>query len=297
MRIITMACLLVLSLAGNLFGQTCPTTGSDIDCVTLTGTLTLISGPDPLKLAGFAFTMVIPLNGANQPFAQDSATYTNVALMLGTTSAPGIVLTCTATIHITTSSSSDAFNVQSCTGLPLGGTLTANANFAGNTIPDPIPLLINAAIGSGSTLTYTITGSSPTVLGINNGTISSICIGCKPETLNPSSIPVFSAMIGGPPQTSMPIGVGSGGAVLAYALTGSTTFGGHWLTVSRRGGQTSTATRRFTVTVTPGSLAPGTYIGAVKIYTLAPNSPQTLPVTLTISAYTFEAPYSVTSTR
>jgi len=279
-----------LVLAGSLFGQKCPTTGSEIDCATVSGNLTLISGPDPLMLAGFAFTAVVALPGSNQPFATGSATYSGVPLQLGTTSAPGIVLSCTAVIEILTSSSMDEFNVQSCTGLPLGGTLSAMVNFAGGTLPDPIPLLINTSITSGSTVTYNITGSTPTVLGIaSGGTIGSVCVvSCKMETTSPASIPPFNLSVGGG-SMSTPVTVSVGSAVLAYAVVPSVTSpaGGTWLTVSAPGGQTGGATGTFMVTATPGSLGMGTYTGTVKVYTLASDSPVSLPVTLNLSAASY----------
>lgn len=282
-----------LGLAGTLFGApTCPTTGTDIVCTTVTGTLTLVSGPDPLMLAGGTFTAVSTLNAVGAPFVQGTGTYMNVPLSLAVSSSP-LGLSCMATIQVVTAPSKDQFNVTSCTLLPgtIPSTLTTNVNFAGNTIPDPIPLPINASITAGSTATYVCglgpplcSSSAPTVLGISAGSIASTCVGCSTVTLTPPSLPTFNAQVGGPPQTSSAITVGTVGGAQPYALTTTTATGGNWLTTSAPGGESGGT---FTVTATPGSLTAGTYNGTVKVWTTATNSPLSLPVTLTITNPSF----------
>lgn len=81
-----------------------------------------------------------------------------------------------------------------------------------------------------------------------------------------------------PPKT---IDVSSTGAPVFVTALSSTTSGGNWLSVTPLA---STTPATFTVNIAPGLLA-GTYAGEIAIIaSLASNSPQFIPVTLTVTA-------------
>ena len=80
-----------------------------------------------------------------------------------------------------------------------------------------------------------------------------------------------------PPQTFALFN--SGGGTLNYSLSDNAT----WLDVSPAGGSATTEADRLTVTYTTSGLEPGTYNAVITITDdAATNSPQTLPVTLTV---------------
>jgi uncharacterized protein (TIGR03437 family) len=81
------------------------------------------------------------------------------------------------------------------------------------------------------------------------------------------------------PQTFL---VSSSGTVLGYTATALTSSGGNWLSATPASGATPGA---VTVAVNPGALAIGTYTGTIRLEsTGASNSPQTVAVTLVVSA-------------
>ncbi len=284
------ALCLCLAAAGGLAAQTIN--------VSITGSLTLVSGPDYLKLSGgtFSATTSIPATGAPvNPGA--SATYSGLTIKIGVSSS-SISLTCApgnptgsagGSVTVTATPTSDSFNVTSCP-LLSNSSFTSLLNFAGGTIPSPIPLAFSAGTTGGSQATY-VCGlgglicptADPTTLSISAGSITATCSGCPAMTLNPSSL-TFTGQAGGVAPPSQSVTVGTSGTVLSYALVTSTASGGNWLTVNAPGGQTGGS---FSVTVNPSTLAAGPYSGSVKVYTAASNSPQTVPITFTVTAPAF----------
>ena len=130
---------------------------------------------------------------------------------------------------------------------------------------------------SSSNATYVFSGVS-TTLAISGSTVAA-CGGCPSLTLTPSPV-VLSGQTGGSAATQS-VSVNTGGTPLAYALF---TSGASWLSVSVPGGSTGGT---FTVTATPGDVAPGSYNGSVLAYTAASNSPVTLPVTFNVTSPSF----------
>ncbi len=299
LKLIALLCL-CLGFASSVFGAapTCPTTGTDLICVTTTGTLSVLSGPDPLKLAGGTFTAVSVLNAVGAPpNPGTTATYSNVSLTLGV-STTVLTLTCTpsATVSVTATPTADSFNVTSCP-LVSNSSFTTSVNFPGNTVPSPIPLAFpSTSLTSGSQAVYICglpapycTTLAPTTLGINNGSIVATCIGCGPMTLTPPGPLTFAGQAGGTPPPSQNVTVGTGSAVLDYAVTTSTTSGGNWLTVNPGSGQSGGT---ISISANPSTLAAGTYTGTVKVYTAASNSPQTISVTFNVTS----APFNIIAT-
>ncbi|HPD29733.1 MAG TPA: hypothetical protein PLL20_07040 [Phycisphaerae bacterium] len=73
----------------------------------------------------------------------------------------------------------------------------------------------------------------------------------------------------------------SGGGTLSYSITDNM----NWLSVTPTSGTSTGETDTITVNYTTSSLTPGTYNGAITITASgATNSPQTIPVTLTVTA-------------
>ena len=329
-QLLVVVCLLLAANAA--FGATLPAcstmSGSSELCVVTTGTLTVTSGPDPLKLGGSVFTAVtgVPNTAVsawtsgwsvlNAPVNPGSShTYSGVPLTLTSVSTV-LVLTCNggATVALNATSSQDSLSVTTCNlavgGLPLAGsTFTTSINFPGNTIVQALPLpFSSAAIGAGSTGTY-VCGlgaplcptTDPTTLSISNGTITSTCVGCTTMGLIP---PVttgfkFTMQQGGatPPSQTLTVEDSAPAAVVSYATSVSITSpaGGTWLSVSPAGGQIGGSPTASQVSVTPGALAPGTYTGSIKVYGPARNSPLTEPVTFTITSTPFTLMPSPTS--
>jgi len=74
----------------------------------------------------------------------------------------------------------------------------------------------------------------------------------------------------------------SGGGTLNWSASAATSSGGNWLAVSPTSGANAGT---LTVSAGVGTLIPGTYVGAITVAaTGAANTPQTVPVTLTVTA-------------
>jgi uncharacterized protein (TIGR03437 family) len=312
-------CLLLAANAA--FGATLPTcgtmSGSNELCGVIVGLLTVTNGPDPLKLSGSTLTAITGLeNTAGTGYTSgwsvlgapinpgSTANYTNVPLTL-TTNSSLFTLACTpdASVTLNATPSGDSLNVTSCnltlSGISVTSTLTSNINFAANTIPQALPLPFGSvAIGSGSSATYICNDVAlcpgvtnvPTTLSISNGTISSTCVSCTALGLTPptSTGLSFTAQqgAGAPPSQTVTV-TDSPVAAVNYAVTTSTTSGGSWLSVSPTGGQIGSGSTTFQVSVSPGSLAPGTYSGSVTVYAADSNGTKTEPVTFIVTAASF----------
>ncbi len=317
--------LCLLLAANSAFGATLPPcstmTVPNSLCGVITGTLTLISGPDPLNLAGSTITAITgtvntlgngysagwPLVGAPVN-PSSSASYSGIPLALTSTASP-LELSCTggAGVQLATSSTNDSLNVTSC-DIFGSATFTANINFASGTLPQPIPIPFAAVplITSGSnasTATYTCTSSlicsilgEPTVLGFSSGTLQSNCEGCTTMGVTPptSTGLTFTMNQGGPNPAPQTVGTTDSPVVaISFAATASTTSGGNWLSISSpNGGQIDGTPSSVTVNVNATSLAAGTYNGSVTVYAGARNSPVVEPVKLVVMG----APLTITTT-
>src|SRR5438874_1823754 len=91
---------------------------------------------------------------------------------------------------------------------------------------------------------------------------------------SPTSM-TFTATVGGS-ASSQKLGVGVA-AGITFQVSAGTSSGGNWLSVTPGSG---TASASFTVKATPGTLAAGTYQGAITVTSSgASNSPLQVPVT------------------
>jgi uncharacterized protein (TIGR03437 family) len=90
----------------------------------------------------------------------------------------------------------------------------------------------------------------------------------------------FTYQVGTPSPASQLITTASTGAAISYTVAGSTASGGNWLAVSGSG----TTPTPITVAVNPAGLNAGTYSGTITVTAAgAGNSPQQIPVTLTVT--------------
>src|SRR5258708_2765319 len=126
------------------------------------------------------------------------------------------------------------------------------------------------------TITITATTgalNSPATVPVTFVVSKAPAISLSPATLS------FSAAQGGASPAPQAVQVSnSGGSVLVYTASVTTASGGPWLSVSNVG------TFNLSVSVNSSGLAAGAYSGSVIITSSsASNSPQTLPVTLTIT--------------
>src|SRR5207249_737251 len=100
-------------------------------------------------------------------------------------------------------------------------------------------------------------------------------------TRTPASL-TFTHQVGSPSPAAQSVSVSSAGAALAFSAAASTNSGGNWLSVSPASAMTPAT---LVVSVNPAGLAAGTYSGAITLTSAAAgNSPQTVGVTLTVSA-------------
>lgn len=92
----------------------------------------------------------------------------------------------------------------------------------------------------------------------------------------------FTQFQGGGQPPAQELNIASSGTLLAYSLQVTTLTGGNWLSVTPTTGITPS---RVSVSVNASGLALGTYSGSIIVTAPgAPNSPQVVPVTLTVSA-------------
>jgi uncharacterized protein (TIGR03437 family) len=294
--------------------------GSNEICGVITGLLTVTSGPDPLELSGSIITAITGLEntaltgyssgwsvlGAPVNPGAGPANYNNVPLVL-TTNQSLLTLYCSpnASVTLTAQPTGDSL-VTSCSldligGISTSSTFTATINFAGGTLPQAIPLPFGQlAIGPGSSASYVCndsaipacasSGGASTTLSITNGTISSTCEGCTTMGVTPpvSTGLTFTMTQGGtvPSPQTVTVEDSNPPAVVSFAATASVASpaGGTWLSiVAPPGGAIGGTPSSVSVSVTPGSLGPGTYTGSVTFYAPAHNNPVTEPVKFIIN--------------
>ena len=121
--------------------------------------------------------------------------------------------------------------------------------------------------------------NSPQVIPVTLTVATPQTIAVTPATL------AFSFQIGTQTPNAQQIAVTSTGGAMTFSASASTRDGGNWLKLSATSGQTSGAAGNLSVSVDPTGLAAGTYTGTISITSpSASNSPQTVAVTLTVTA-------------
>jgi uncharacterized protein (TIGR03437 family) len=171
----------------------------------------------------------------------------------------------------------------------LAFTVTQNVASGGNWLEvtpssgtTPATLTIKAS-GSGlSQGTYTATVSISSTGAANSPQVIPVTLTVgAPQTLaaTPATFS-FSHQVGSAAPAAQKLSVSSTGGNLNFTATASTSSGANWLKVDPANG---TAPRDLNVTVTPGTLAAGTYTGTITIASAAATNTPQVPVTLTIT--------------
>lgn len=153
------------------------------------------------------------------------------------------------------------------------GSITVGVNVSGIPAGTYTGVVTVSATGATTkTVPVTLTVAAATTSG-GGGTI-----GFSPTALT------FSGTVGGSNPAAKTVGVTNpGGGTLSWTVGDNA----GWLSVSPTSGSTTTETDQLTASVNLGGLAAGTYNGVITIAASgATNSPQQIPVTLTLNAST-----------
>jgi uncharacterized protein (TIGR03437 family) len=276
-----------------------PTTGST------TGLITVVANPAGLSAGTCTGNIVISATNAstnaavpNSPFTIPVTMYvSNTALLVVTPS--GLTFSTQVTgatppsqaILLNSTSTTDqlTYTVSATTAnganwlfvSPLGGTTTATGTSVVQVLA--VPGILSAGTYTG-TVTITATGPGgaavadspvniPISFQVNAGTIAA-----GTTSLN------FTQVAGGSAPAAQTINVTGTPGPINFGAAGTTDNGGNWLTVT--GGGTTPGTVQ--VSVSAGTLSPGSYTGHVIITAATPpgatGSPISIPVTFTVAA-------------
>ncbi len=255
---------------------------------TTPGTVTVAVTPGSLTVGTYSGTITTSAPGA-------ASIMTPVTLTV--TSAPILTVAPTTLSFSYTAGSSTLPPGQSVTltssGTPLNFTAAASTTSGGSwlaafpasgTTPGSVtvsvtPSSLAAGTYSGTvTLTSTGAGNGPQTVAVT----LTVTAATPTLTVAPTSLS-FSYQAGSStlPATQS-VALSSSGTPINFTAAAATTSGGSWLAVAPTSGATPAT---LTVTVTPGSLTPGTYTGTVTVTpTGATNGPQTVTVTLTVTS-------------
>jgi uncharacterized protein (TIGR03437 family) len=217
---------------------------------TINVTLTVTATPTPtIALSATALTFTVPQSGSNP--ANQTVTIANSG---------GGTLNWTASV---TSGSWLSVSPPSGTGT---ATLTIAANIAGLSVSTYTGAIQVAAAGA---------SNSPQTINVTLNFVA----GPATISLRPSSL-AFSAQAGGANPASQTVAISnSGGGTLNWTASVAS---GAWLSVSPPSG---TGTATLTIAPSIAGLSAGSYSGAIQVAaTGATNTPQTINVTLTITA-------------
>ncbi|MGH9630905.1 MAG: BACON domain-containing protein [Bryobacteraceae bacterium] len=181
------------------------------------------------------------------------------------------------TVQITSSSANVNFTTNATT---TSGGNWLSVTPASGTTPGSLTVNVNGTGLAAGTYngTIAVSGGSASQLSIPvTLTVSSTAA----LTLAPASL-TFDHIIGQPAPATQTVAVGSSGEAISFTAATATTNGGAWLGVDPVSG---TSPANLNVLANPTGLAAGEYTGTVTISgTGATNSPQTVNVTLKVSA-------------
>jgi len=269
---------------GNWLAVT-PTSG------TTPATLSVSVTPGTMAAGTYNGTVNITPAGATTPIA--------VTVTLTIASAPSMVPT-PASLSFSSSAgavpASQPLGVASSVpSIPISYTVAATTASGGSWLtvtpgngatPGSETVSINSSVLSGlATGTYTgnvvftaTTNALPTTLSVPVTLTVTAALVPKPTSLT------FNYTIAGTAPGSQAVGVTSSGGAITYTAAASTTSGGNWLTVTPASPTTVTTPTGVSVSVTPGSLLPGTYNGSITLTpTFASDSPVTIPVAFVVA--------------
>lgn len=153
---------------------------------------------------------------------------------------------------------------------------------AAGTTPATLTVSANGASLSQGTYTGTVTITAPGAAGSPKNIMVTLTIGAPTTiTVAPATLS-FSAQVGSAAPAAQTVQVTSNVTALAFTAAAATSGNsGNWLSVTPASG---TAPATLSVSVSPGSLAAGTYTGTVTVTaTGAGISPQTVNVTFSLT--------------
>ena len=207
---------------------------------------------------------------------QPSATITAAPNTLAFSQAAGSTGAASRTISVTASNASA--NYQVATSTTSGGNWLS-ATPAGGTTPGTITVAINGAglaagIYSGSIgISSSDISNSPVQIPVT------LAVGAASLAVTPATVSLLATPGSSAPLTQV---IALSGGSAPFTATAATTNGGNWLSVNPLTGNTPGS---ITLTASPVGLTSGTYNGSITIASTGfANSPQIIPVTLTIAS-------------
>lgn len=275
------AILLVLVSSSAMFGQV---------NYTLTGTLNLTSGTDPLGLSGDTVTVTTSISQTASPTSSSTTSSTSTNTYSGLTiaiSVGGLSLNCKATstpavtvvLTDNVGAVSDTLQINNCDLAGLA-TLNATAYIPSGSIITAVPAAIPSVnLTQPGTVSFTLSGSSNSgSFSLNNATL--VATGTAPPTVTPSltswTPTTFSAGSTTPATQQVSFSTSVPGAAVSFTAGSSSS----WLTVLPAAANT---TSTITITANPTGLTQS-QSGTVTLSFGAGASPITIPVALNFSA-------------
>ena len=249
--------------------------------------VSLVSG-SPNYLAGTpttagTYTFSIDMNDASVPSGGQPLTVAVTLIVPAINVTPGILPGATAgtpyTANLSVSGGTAPYGFTSVTSpgnsLPPGLSISAAGAITGTPIYAGRFAGTIVATDSATPTANTFNKNFTLMVG-GAGTVVPL-LTAAPQTLQ------VSYQQGNPAPGPVPLSVGSStGGPITFTTGASTLQGGNWLSVSAAGG---TAPASLTLTLSPGSLAPGTYNGLATLTgSLPDNGTVPVNVTLTVSA-------------
>ncbi len=251
----------------------------------VTGILSLTSGPDPLSLDGLTVSAAATLSQTMPPSNSTVTSASSTNVYSGVTGAALNDIYCSVSSPVTVTltdnlGAPDTISISNCViqEATVSASATIPIGYMNTAVPSAIPFS-DAVTG---TVTYAIGDGTPSVFSLTDGTI--FATGTAPPTLTPSltswappAVPAGSTtpLAQQIAFTTSPV---LPGGVVSFA-TSATSTSGNWLSVTPAFSNSSSS---ITITANPAGLGGGSYSGTVTL-SYEGDVTTTIPVTLTIS--------------
>jgi uncharacterized protein (TIGR03437 family) len=265
---------------------------------TMTGTLSLVSGPDPISLSGSQFTATTSISQTMAPLSSATTNISSTNTYSGptvdlTTKLGALVCSATATpaVSVTLTDNVDAADtlvINNCSVVEGLATFTASVTIPDGNIITAVPAAFPSVNVTGS-VTISFDGT-PTVFDLTNATL--VATGTAAPSVIPSPTAwTPSAQLGSTTPLTQNVTFTTSPAAsdiaVSFLTSVTTTGGGTWLSVAPAGPGANPAgtntSNSINITVNPTGLTGTSYTGSV-ILTYGPGYPtQTIPVTFTLT--------------
>ena len=239
---------------------------------TYNGTITIVATiPGALATLNSPITIPVTLTISAGTLAASPATLTFLQAQGGNAPPSQIV---------NIASNGPALNYSAIATTVIGSWLSVTPALSAT--PGAVTVTVNGAGLAAGTYSGNVTIAS---VGASNSPLNipvTLTVGPQQTlTVSPTAL-TFSHQLGASAPATQSVSLSSSGTALSYTTAATTTTGGAWLSATPASGTTNTA---VTIGVSPAALGAGTYSGAVTITAPgASNSPQTVIVTLTVTA-------------